>query len=85
MPPKRKNKQPDNSHQVVAIQDDLKIVDGSKKRRAFDASKGLTAYLGMRDRIEELEVRQFYKIGDDLMLCLDELAYITISSGSTES
>jgi hypothetical protein len=47
-----------------------------RKQRAFDASKCLTAYLGMRDRIEELEVRQVDKICDDLMICLDELAYI---------
>jgi hypothetical protein len=38
----------------------------------------------MNRNLEELKVRQVDIIGNDLMLCLDELAYITIS-GSTES
>ena len=57
MPPKKKNKQPDNGRQVDGMQNDLHMDNISKKRRALDASKGLSAYYEICDRNQELEVR----------------------------
>ena len=56
MPPNRKKKQPENGRQVDAMQNDLHMDNISKKQRALDASKGLSAYHEMCDRNLELEV-----------------------------
>jgi hypothetical protein len=53
MPPKRKQNGGNRIHRDVSaneINEVSEIQIGSKKHRAFDASKGLTANLGMRAR-----------------------------------